>query len=381
MNASRRVLVINRHFWPTTNDDTLRLFHWTQHLSRQGAQVTVVTPRWHSSWPRRITCDAVQVQRLDSPPTHSLRWGAYARQLSQWLSQHLSNFDLVYCDRPDADAAAVVPLMPQVPTTPFVVRYDPLPHSGSPLRKAVDICRRANKVLASTVVAEQQLLSAGIHRAAIQRLGQTAGICYDRNLESRRAARQILGDANHDLFARSHDQVLVCPGELNSEWRIADFIRELAPLIEEYRCLRVWILGDSRERPALYELLRHEGLHRLVAMPGIFTDLQEIFQAADLCVFPAPGMGLGWLLPTCIASSVPVLAADCPDVRRMLGDQSEQLILRSDVVGDLRRQVASWLHQPTRLAHSISQVRKSTSFTGSSRLGCDELFQWMEASA
>jgi glycosyltransferase involved in cell wall biosynthesis len=301
--------------------------------------------------------------------------------LSQWLSQHLSQFDLVYCDHPDNDAAAVIQLLSQVPARPLVVRYEPVPEGGSPSRKTVDICRRANKVLASSVVAEQQLIAAGVHRASIQRSGQAAGNYYERNLESRRAARQILGDANHDLFARSHDQVLVCPGELNSAWRIAEFIRELAPIIEAHRCLRVWILGDSRERPALYELLRHEGLHRLVAMPGIFTDLQEIFQAADLCVFPAPGRGLGWLLPTCIASAVPVLVADCPDARRLLGDQSEQFIVRTDLAGDLRRQVTLWLHQPTKLTHAISQVRRSSSHTGTARIGCDELFQWMEASA
>lgn len=378
MKPRRRVLVIARHFWPATNDDTLRLFYWTQQLVGQGAAVTVVTPRWHNSWPRRVVCDGVTVIRLDHPPSHSLRFGSYGRQLSQWLNS-CGDFDLVYCDSSDADAATVLSQIER--TAPVVVRFTELAEGPKALVKALEVCRRANLVLVNTHSAQKVLLAAGIQRPFICRTGQVLGTRFDRSPEARRLARKVLGDCNHDLFARTQDRVLVCPGELSRDWGVLELLRELSPLIEEQRSLRVWLLGDSRERPGIYQRLRHEGLHRLVAMPGIFTDLEEVMQAADLCIFPAPGAGLGWLLPTCLASGLPVLVADSPDARWLLGEQAAQLTVRIEQPDQLRGLVTQWLTDPTPWVCSAAEARKYAADSPAASLSCEDLFLLLEGSA
>ena len=386
MNLRRRVLVIARHFWPVTNDDTLRLYHWVQHLRELGAEVRVATPRWHNRWPRQIVCDGVTVQRIDYPPTHSLRMGRYARQLGNWLEQVAGEFDAIYCDAIDLEAAAVLNT-PQLTHLPLMVRYA-APLTGSvdealvPLpAKTLALCRQANMILAADVRSQQQLLAAGLPRQIVVRKPQIHGCCYDRRPEARRRARQMLGEINHDLFARSQDRVVVCPGELTRQWRVIELIHELAPLIENHRELRVWVLGDGRQRGSIYEALRHDGLHRVVAMPGLFTDLEEIFQAADLCIFPASGLGLGWLVPTCIASGVPLLVSDSLEARQQLESTADELTYAAKQPLALRQRFAQWLKQPAQLSASIDRARQLRLRTESPCLGVEDLFHCMEASA
>ena len=372
MNARRRVLVITRHFWPATNDDTLRLYHWTQHLVRDGAQVTVATPRWHSSWPRRLVCDDVVVERIDSPPLHSLRWSSYTRQFEQWLSR-AGEFDVYYCDSPEAEGDVVLDQATRQ-GAPLMVRYHAGPQTASPSARQLNLCRRASLVVVGSLPAQQQLLAAGIAPRCIWRGPQVAGARYDRRPEARRTARQVLAEANHDLFARGQDRVLVCPGELTEAWQLPNLLRQLAPLIDSHRSLRVWLLGDGRQRHSLYQALRHDGLHRLVALPGIFTDLEEVLQAADLCLLPAAGIGLGWLLPTCIASGLPVLVADSPEARRLLGATPQMMTVSDDEPQAWRQRVGQWLHDPLPLTRHAAELQRQNPAHSASYLTSQVVF-------
>ncbi len=376
MKLSRRVLVIARHFWPTTQDDTLRLTDWIEHLQQEGAEVSVATPRWHKSWPHHIVSNGVTVQRIDYPPTHPLRAGRYLRQLGNWIAQSRDGFDLIYCDQPDLEALAVLDYVPRAQSIPLVVRV-----VGTPAGREIDICRRASLVVVPNLFTQQQVLAAGICRTSVVRAVQSIGTCYDRSNEARRRARQILADANHDLFVRSQDRVVVCPGELARHWGVDVLIHAIMPLMERHRALRVWILGDSRERTSLYEMLRQEGLHRLVIMPGMFTDLEAVLQAADLCVFPAKDKGLGWLVPTCIASGLPFMVSDSPAARYCLGQQADKLTFHPDSAVALRDCLTAWLRDANPCEAGVAELRRHNATTALSMLGYGEMFQSLEASA
>ncbi len=83
--------------------------------------------------------------------------------------------------------------------------------------------------------------------------------------------------------------MVVCPLELTRKAGIELLIRAIGPLVQENRALRVWLLGDSAERARIYDQLRYNGWHNLIAMPGAFEDLDEILRVADLCIVPARG--------------------------------------------------------------------------------------------
>lgn len=369
MTTKRRVLVVARHYWPSTTDRTLRLRAWVKQLSQQGYQPAIATPRWHTSWPSRIVCEDIAVERIDAPPTSELRSSRYGRELAAWATQQLEHTDFIYCDAADGDAYALVTQLPKNSRTPVVVRFDPrelasaatLPRIGAwrPSPKTMEACRRATAVVVPSSFAHQQLLAAGCEPSIIHRVPDAVGNKLDRSSASRTAARMSLANINHDLFVRSHDKVLVCPGELTREWGIDLLINALAPLLEEQRSVKLWILGDSTERGRIYEALQFHSLHRIVSMPGAFTDVDQVLQAADMCLFPAVGCGLGWLLPTCVASSIPVLAADSPELRAEFGPLADQICFRGNDPRELEVRVRRWIRNPKATELTVSAAREA----------------------
>ncbi len=349
MNGRRRVVVVARHYWPTTTDQSLRLRAWTRKLRQDGYQPLVLTPRWNSGWPRSFMCEEIQVQLLDMPHSTQLLSKRYSRILVDRVHAEIGNVEAIYCDAADVDAQALLKHLPKHGRPPIIVRFDSpnLSSSGSysTLRRVhqmVDICRLANTVIVSNVVAHQQLVAQGIHERLIQRWPDDAVMRVDRSAAGQRMARHMLGHTQHDLFVRGQDRLIVCPGELNEEWEISMVIKALGPLVEQFRPLKLWLVGGGKEAGNFYEQLRHQGWHRIVVMPGCFTDLEHVLQAADLCLFPSPELGWQWLIPTCVANSLPFLVADGQIARQMLGAACEQLCFRAHDADDLQQKVNGW---------------------------------------
>lgn len=364
MSKKRRVLIIARHYWPMTNDQTLRLRQWVSRLQREGYEVVVASPRWHASWPRQVFFDNTHVFRIDHPPTTQLRTSRYWRSLIQWVVRELASFDCIYCDAADGDAYALLTQLPKNQQPPILVRFDPQEMSQSltgpwqPTSRCTEVCRRAAAVIVPNAAAHQQLLLMGVSKSSIHRALDLPGSMVDRSPSARSAARSILVNVNHDLYVRRQDRVVVCPGELTRDWGVDFLIDALEPLLENHRSLRLWVLGDSIERPRIYEALQFKGLHRIVVMPGIFTCLEQVLQAADLCVFPAAGRGLSWLMPTCVASSIPIVVDDSAEARELLGAQSSNLCFAAGQQDALRTCVSNWLRNGKPALQAIASVRE-----------------------
>jgi glycosyltransferase involved in cell wall biosynthesis len=364
MSKKRRVLIIARHYWPTTTDQTLRLRQWVSRLQREGYEVVVASPRWHDSWPRRVFFDNTHVFRIDHPPITQLRTSRYWRSLIQWVVREQSNFECIYCDSADGDAHALLTQLPRNQQPPILVRFDPQELSQGSVGlwqtspRCADVCRRSAAVIVPNAAAHQQLLAMGVSKARIHRVADLPASMVDRSPSARSTARSILVNTNHDLYVRSQDRVVVCPGELTRDWGVDFLVDALEPLLEQQRSLRLWVLGDSLERPRIYDTLQFKGLHRIVVMPGMFTCLEQVLQVADLCVFPAAGRGLGWLMPTCIASAIPIVAADSAEAREMLGAQATNLCFASGQHDALRNWMANWLRNAKPANKSIASVRE-----------------------
>ncbi|QDV24708.1 glycosyltransferase family 4 protein [Aureliella helgolandensis] len=365
MGDSQRVLILTRQFWPQTTDATLRLSDWAVELHQQGHRVHILSPRWHRSWPNRVQCLELPIQRIDAVPTSPLRVGKYLRAVADYIERECRDFDWIYCDSAEHEASACFARLPPSQRPPVVVRFDPPElHAQPDLRwqpstMALEVCRKADLVIAPHAAAHQRLLSLGIVDSKILRAASFVARPIDRSKAARRVARQILSEINHDLFIRSTDRVVVCPGELSDSWNVELLIRALAPVIDSQRALRLWILGDGTTRGRYYEALRDRGIHHLVAMPGIFTELTEILQVADLCVFPAAGNGLSWLIPTCMASGLPFLSAESPTARRWLGEHASLHLFTSQNEAALRENLERWWSDPSPYASSAIQLQRN----------------------
>lgn len=364
-----RALFFTRHFWPTISDETLRVQRLARIALAAGIDTSIVTPRWKKEWPRKIVCDDLAVERIKDPPSGSSRPAKYARSILKTLDEARDHYDFIYCDSPDLEASTLLSRK-RDRRPPVVVRVGTTDFTG-PGRQwksnslQVDVCRKADLVVAATASAHQRLLSIGIMNDRILRMPIPVGCTFTRSAKNRTRARKTLSEINHDLFAQSTDRVILCPGELRSEWKILFLFRSLIPLLEDQRSLRLWVLGDGPDRGRIYDTLRHEGLHHVVMMPGVFTDLECLFQAADLCVFPAEDLALGWLVPTCISSQLPFFCASSNDAKSLVGPNATECLFPTDDTQQLEQKLTNWFANPKECERRSRLLAGTASHLGS----------------
>ena len=362
METLRRVLFVTRRFWPTITDDTLRLAHWTQHLSRARAEVTILTSRPNKKWPATIQFGDAKVIRLDDNSSNPLRGNQFARNLTQWCAERIGSYDLVCLDGLTWEHYHLLTHMPEQQRPFTVLRYDPrvdgLSRSSKlTLSQRAEACNRVTAVLTGSDSCSS-LMQEFPSQSSIVQIDDAIPMRIDRSIGARRRAREMLCDINHDLFTKSTDKVIVCPGEITTSWNIDYLLKSLGSVIARSRNLRMWITGDGPGRHRVYDSLRHEGLHHDVIMPGVFTDMEAVLQVADLCIFPAPGLGSAWLIPNCMANNIPVLVADSSDARRLAGETSSQLLFEPDSVLDLRQRVEAWNRDSGPLARAALELQR-----------------------
>jgi glycosyltransferase involved in cell wall biosynthesis len=383
-----KVMLLTRQFWPNSSDATCRLRNMAHLLRRDNWAATVVTPCWHKSWPRNIIVEEIPVCRLEQPPSSPLRHSLFRKSLADWLDRHAADLDWIWCDEAGLDSLSVCS-HPQIVRNnlPVVVRYCPtelaIPLFNSdtawrPSQAVVDACAAASTIVAPNQAAQHQLLRLGIHPDRIVVCTDWIAPSLDRSSSAIRAARQSLAEINSDLAIRSQDKVVLVPGELSKQWELEFTIQAIVPLLDRYPNLRVWLHGEGAERDKLYESLKFHGHHRNVAMPGTFSCLETLLQAADLCLFPASSVGLSWLLPTCIVSGIPVLAANSADLSWHLGAVAATIGFESQSALSLQSKLEHWLIRPEELSAAVrvagQLVRRQTS-NAIPRGGLSELFR------
>jgi glycosyltransferase involved in cell wall biosynthesis len=167
-----------------------------------------------------------------------------------------------------------------------------------------------------------------------------------------------LASANSDLALRTQDRLLVIPSNLSASWNLDWTIDILSPLVERYSALKIWILGDNRNREQVYARLRYHGIHREVIMPGVFCDVIDVLQAADLCLFPSADSGLSWLVGLCVSNAIPVLAGHSPDLRWMYGPALDGSIFAAGSADQLTRRLVEWNEHSSNLPSSAQKIKE-----------------------
>jgi len=268
------------------------------------------------------------------------------------LIDRSSEFDAVYCDQADGDAETVLNSWPN-PKQSLVVRLDPDESDTEYPMTFLKACSRATTLVVPTQMAHRRAISLGLPSDLLVRSTDWQVTPVERNASTFREARRILGDANADLGLHQRDRLIVVPGELTSPWRIDFLIRSIGNWIDEQPGIRLWILGGGSGREETYHLLKDFGIHRLVALPGNFTSLDTVLQAADLCLFPGHGCGRGYLIPTCIMSGIPILAAHSVELEHHMGQSASRLCFARDSAEDLLQRLRRWWDSPDELQEEV----------------------------
>ena len=116
---------------------------------------------------------------------------------------------------------------------------------------------------------------------------------------------------DHPWFAPGAPPVLLAAGRLTTQKAFPTLLRAFARLVPE-RDLRLMILGEGPDRPALQAEINALGLGARVALAGFDPNPFRYLARARLFVLSSAWEGLPGVLIQAMACGTPVVSTDCP---------------------------------------------------------------------
>lgn len=121
-------------------------------------------------------------------------------------------------------------------------------------------------------------------------------------------AKEIL---DHPWFSPQAPPVIIGVGRLNRQKDFETLIRAF-DLVWRGRDLRLMILGEGNERPALEGIINELGLGDRVSLPGFVDNPFKYLNRAGVFVLSSAWEGLPGVLIQAMACGAPVVSTDCP---------------------------------------------------------------------
>jgi len=373
VNRRLRVLAIGRHFWPLgANDSAAHLMELATDLSRSGLHLEVLTPSWSNAQPKRFVFREFTVHRPIAAPRFDgafvRDWSVnrYLRLLAGWIRDTGTSFDVLIADTAREEAVAAMDAAKSLGCA-TVVRLGGWDQDGDlawwqahrTAGRCLAAVRRADAVIVKTSTEHRELIARGFRSNQLHRIEPGFASATVRSESAKLEARRVLAATNADLAAPLDMPVIVCCAPLNDDPGIRMLIESVRVLVSRFPGLRFWFIGDGPYRDSYYDYLRGEGVRDAIALPGSFTDMQEILAAADLYV-QTNGGGLDSFLRQAVAADLPVVSVDTAATRAVLAVPQQ----------DAAAEWVTW-YQP----HQIKSLRLAVRSVLENRLPCLERAQ------
>jgi glycosyltransferase involved in cell wall biosynthesis len=120
-------------------------------------------------------------------------------------------------------------------------------------------------------------------------------------------------------------------------------IRALAQLRNEYPGCRLLLAGDGPSRPLLEALARELGVHQAVIFAGFVSDIESVYPALDVFLFPSSFEGLGTSLLAAMSHEVPSVAFECCAFGEIIENEKSGLLVESGSVAGIVKAVTRLL--------------------------------------
>ena len=294
--------------------DTLRAF-----LTELGHEVTVFTPRHPEA---RYDAGVVRIPSLPLPTQSDYRLTVPVLRRSE-IAHRVAQLDVLHLHSPFVTGWMGLRYArryghPTVYTyhTQLEAYAHYVPFEARATRYAAsELTRRfANAVAAvivPTVAMECRLRELGVE-GRIEVL--PTGIEVDVFARGRRR-----DDLRERMGAGPEDRLCLAVGRLALEKNL-DIVVEALALVRS-RNVRLAFVGEGPEREALETLVRERGLHDRVRFLGALPreSLPDYYASADAFLFPSLTETQGLVQVEALAAGLPVLAADSPQNRDVLG--------------------------------------------------------------
>ena len=212
----------------------------------------------------------------------------------------------------------------------------------------------AAKILAVSEAARNQLLAAGLAANRIEIVADGVEIPGKIPTETREKARQRWGFAADQI-------VLECVAALTEEKGHALLIEAFTKL---RRCpgggkFRLLLAGDGRLRQQLEQRAREADAESSVVFAGFVPDVEAVYAAGDLFVFPSLQEGAGSSLVRAMAFGLPVVALERGGVGEIIQDGKNGVLAREATPEALAQAIQRTLGDPASM-EGLSRAGRET---------------------
>ena len=236
------------------------------------------------------------------------------------------SFDVVHANEAHAVTAAWLAGVHR--RTAFVIsRRVGYPLAKSPLAHAR--YRAAARIVAISQWVAERLVESGAPKEKICVVYEGVEIPANPRLQSPHLARMRWGVAgvSDDAKVARESPLLGSVGVLSPDKGHDLLIRALVELRREYRGCRLLLAGDGPSRPMLEALARELGVHQAVIFAGFVTDIESVYPALDVFLFPSSFEGLGTSLLAAMSYAVPSIAFRCCAFGEIIENEKSGLLV------------------------------------------------------
>jgi glycosyltransferase involved in cell wall biosynthesis len=213
-------------------------------------------------------------------------------------------------------------------------------------RRIKQHCGAAAALLGGSPTLQRELIAAGYARDRIHLPPLGVPPAERASASARAESRAVLAEASPALALPEGAPLAVFAGRLTEDKGLPDLIAAWSAVAPDRPAARLWIVGDGPERERLAGQVESMGLSGSIALPGVFDDVTDILQAADLFVYPTLEAGTAMAPREAMAAGLAIVASDIPDNREMLAGGAAGLLVPPEDPSALAQGIAQVLDSP-----------------------------------
>lgn len=344
--------------------------YWLDCLQAEGINSTVLTCRWHPSWPDDFELRGTRVCRLQPPANTNWNESYFQRNVLNWLQANLSDVGWIYVDRIDSLASVLLSKSNRL-EKPILLRagaFDSCvglaPNARCPLPMQIDIARQAETVIVPSASMNKSMLQYGVSASNLVCIDDLVPLPVSRDSEQQKLSLHALAKINSDFVHPEQTPLIVHFG--HSQWGpLKETLQAICDLLDSGALIRMWIVNPGLPYDRIYEFLKDRGWHREILMFDSFDDIEALLSVADLVWFSNPEEALQYTLPATISSGIPFLVKEHTDLEPAFGPGVLDCIYDSPT--NLALQLHRWYAHPSAVARRVKTLqaeldaRRSTS--------------------
>jgi glycosyltransferase involved in cell wall biosynthesis len=189
--------------------------------------------------------------------------------------------------------------------------------------------KAAARIVAISQWVAARLVESGVPKEKISVVYEGVEIPANPQAQSPHLARMRWGVAgvSDDAKVARESPLLGSVGVLSPDKGHELLIRALAQLRKEYCGCRLLLAGDGPSRPMLEALAGELGVQQAVIFVGFVKDIESVYPALDVFLFPSSFEGLGTSLLAAMSYEVPSVAFQCCAFGEIIENEKSGLLV------------------------------------------------------